>query len=133
MTTTYCIVARWDGGHAETTTTEPPSIRAVALTGAELAPNGTDYTTEVYVTPTELTDDLVDTAWSWAESYIDQGEPIDWESVIDRIEGATIHWGEDHVDTYGSGVLDLGNDPKSPLIRALKRAVSKRKRELDDA
>lgn len=131
MTTTYCIVARWDGGAAETTVTDPPSLTTVARTCAALAPDGTDFTSEVYVTPTELTDDLVDTAWTWAESYIDRDESIDWEDVIERVEGATIYWGQDDVNAYGSGVLDLGNDPASPLIRALKRAVNKRKRDLD--
>ena len=130
MTARYCIVARWEGGSAETTVDTPPSLTAVARTGAELAPTGTEFTTEVYVTPTELTDDLVDTAWTWAETYIDQDEPIDWEDVLNRVEGATIYWGQDDVNAYGSGTLDLGTDPASPLIRALKRAVNKRKKDL---
>lgn len=73
------------------------------------------YTT--IVTTEDVTQEVLDMAWSVIEGWFDSGDKkIDWESVWDRMEGYPL----------GDGtVVDMGGEFDSPAMRKIQREMRK--------
>lgn len=77
-----------------------------------------------FSTTEDVTPDLVDAAMSIVDTrYTDVPDrQIDWEDVWDKLEYVTLPDGSD---------IDLGGELDSPALKEVKRAVRKRRKEID--
>lgn len=74
----------------------------------------TDETYTRMVEASEVTDEVLEYAVEEADSRYPSPERIDWEDVLDRLDGTRLN-----DDTR----LDLGNSYDSPAIRKIKKHV----------
>lgn len=69
----------------------------------------------------DVTSDLIDAAVSIVDIHYTEGV-VDWEDVWDKLEYVTLSDGSD---------IDLGGKLDSPALKEIKRAVIKRRKEID--
>jgi hypothetical protein len=62
-----------------------------------------------------VTEEIISLAYDIVDGWYQEG-PVDWEDVLDRLDGATLADGS---------LLDLGSSLTSPAIRKIKKAVIK--------
>lgn len=72
-------------------------------------------------TADDVTPDLIDAAVSVVDTHYTEGR-VDWEDVWDKLEYVTLPDGSD---------IDLGGKLDSPALSEVKRAVTKRRKEID--
>lgn len=69
----------------------------------------------VPVSAADVTDELVSMAIEIVDGWY-QGNTVDWEDVLDRLDGQTLEDGR---------TIDFGNSTVTPAVGALKRRVRK--------
>lgn len=62
----------------------------------------------------DITDEIIEIAQSVYAGWYGDGQRIDWEDLIDRVDGAELSDGTR---------LDLGNSMDSPAIKKIKREI----------
>lgn len=79
----------------------------------------TTYTT--IVTAEDVTEEVLEMAWSVIEGWYQGGDrKIDWESVWDRMDGYVMKDGSE---------IDMGGEVDTPAMRKIQREIRKMIRE----
>lgn len=75
------------------------------------------------VSAEDVTDEVLEIAWSAVEGWHLNTPGIDWEDVWDRMDGTSLGPG------LGGKRIDMGGQMDTPAMRKIQKEMRKRKRE----